>query len=399
MQNRSALVCTILVVLLLFSLPVSAQKALLLPSGGNTSAKLFNSEPFADSGAFTVGAGAFAAFTNPDATRYFIVSSSSITTVDASGATVSGSPLALGRPAMAAAITPDAGKLLVLTGSPTSNATLYVFNVAGGSPVQIGSARIDQIPLDVISSMNSNTAYVLTTSGLTGIDLTSSGLPVGDTLSLDGLAAPYSGVTQGPSGLLYVNGQNALYEIDCPALTVRHTISIAGFPAKPSFTTDNRALVANPGAASTADASLLIVDLSNSYSTVQKNYFGPTFTKLFRGGNGKYYGLSSSPRILYQTSETLSDLARASFAGQNVPTEVLDVFTTDEMPLTTDGPGGPHYLFAMTLTDLFRYDLTSTSEDPADVVKSLTYAIGVNSGRYVAPVSTKTVSGDRKSVV
>jgi hypothetical protein len=391
MVKRSALACAVLAALLLLSFPVSAQKALLLPSGGGASANFFTSEPFVNSGTFAVGTGAFAAFANPSASRCFIVSSANITIVDANGAPVSGSPVALGRPAMAAAITPDGGMLLILTGSSTTNAVLYAFNVASGIPVQIGSAQLGASPLDVTGSMDSKTAYVVTTIGVTEVDLSSASLPVGDTLSLTGLAAPYSGAVQGPSGLLYVNGADALYEIDIPALTVRHTIAIAGFPAKPSFTPDNKAVVANPGALSGQPA-LIVINLAD-YTSVTKPQFGPRFEKLLWTGTGKYYALSSSPRILYQTNEAFGDLARAEFAGQEVPSEVTDAFTTDESPLTSTGAGGPRYLFVMTLTDLYRYDLRSASTDPVEVIKTLPFSAGVRSGVYLAPVSTKAPAG------
>ena len=390
MGARSSFTCAALAALLLTASPLGAQRVILLPAVGRTSASSFGAEPFAAANSFTVGAGAFAAFTNPAATRYFIVSSANITVVDANGAQVQ-TPVSLGRTIAAATITGDGRKVLVAAG--TTNTTLYVFDITGGTMVQTATAVISDSPLDVLCSMDSSTAYVLTATGVTPVNLATNAL--GASLSLSGLAAPRSGIVQGPSGYLYVNADSALYEIDITDLSLRKTINIVGFPNKPTITPDNKAVMANPAAAARTDRSLMVVNLSDYTTSASMTAFGPMFTKLIWTGLGKYYALATSNSVLYQLNDSLADIGEAVFAGGVTIAGVLDVFTSNELPLTNTGAGGPRYMFVLSVNGLYRIDLRPPTDATADqIVKTLGYTPAYPiSGAYLAPASVNTPAG------
>lgn len=389
MGTRQAYVCAALVALLLLSFPLSAQKVLLLPAGGRTSASFFTSEPFASASSFTVGESAFAAFANPGASRYFVVSSANITVVDASGAAI-GTPVAVGRPIVAAAMTGDGAKLLVIAGTVATNTALYVFDVSSGTLTQTGTTNLADSAVDVASSWDSKSAYILTNLGLTSVDLTSPSLPAGSTLSLTGVTGA-SRIVQAPTGFIYINVNGGLLEITYPPFTLRKTVAIAGAPGKPTITPDNKALMANPGATAYGEKSLVEVNLAD-YSIKGMSRFGTTmFTKLIWTGLDRYYSYAVNTKTLYQTDLNFGNVQEATFAGGTAIKGVLDVFTTDELPATPETAGGPRYMFVLAADGLYRVDLRPPQDATADqILKVRSYTGYPASGVYLAPVSNET---------
>lgn len=378
----------------LLALPLNAQKVLLLPNSGST-VSVATEDPFAASTPINANTGVFTVLSNPAGTRYFFLSSANVTITDASGNPTQ-SPLALGLPIKAGAVTPDGRRLLVAAGSASAG-TLYIFDISLGSAVQTGAVPVGNNPSGVAGTVDSTAALVVTVSGLSSVDVASN--TVTATLPLPGVAAPASGVVGGPNGFFYVNAQGALYEINPRGMTILHTITVDAFPTKALFSPDGRSIVlANPSASNTSQPALMVVDVASHAIANRLNWWGLQLNKLIWAPGDRLFALSTNQRLI-QFDGALGGLAEACFpqlgacpGTGSIPT-VMDAFTSKELPSSGTGPGA-RYLYVAAPAALYRFDLSAGANPPVATV-----ALGTlpRSGAYFLPVSHSTTPELTKS--
>ncbi len=370
----------------ILAVPANAQKVLLLPGMGST-VNTFTVEPFAAAAPVEGATEAFTIVAHPSGNRYFIVTRSDVRVVDNAGISVQ-EPVAVGLPILAAAITPDGGKLLVAAGTPSSG-SLYIFNVSGGTMSQTGVVTTGANPTSVTGSMDSSRAFVLTAEGLTGVDLGTN--TAGTTISLTVTSALRSKVVLGPNGLLYVNANRSLYEINADSMTIRRAIAVAGFPNPPTFTQDGAtALIANPDAGVPPQPGLLMLDLKTYTIKSIATLPGVHFTKLIPANSraNAIYALASQFAGLFQLRPDLSGVTGATLPGVGIIDNVVSAFTSAELP-NSSGVVGPKYLFVISQAALYRIDLDPPAGAAADqITKSLPLSLSAPEGIYFVPPST-----------
>lgn len=391
MVARNVFACAVLVASLLV-LPVNAQRVLLLPGAGST-VSVFANDTLTAMTPISATSGAFAILANPAGTRYFVVSSANVAVADAGGAKVQ-EPVGVGLPITAAAITPDGRKVLVAAGT-SSAGTLYIFDISGGTMTQLAAVPIGFNPSGLTANLDSRSAFVVTASGLSRVDLASSSPTVTKTVSLTGVAAPASKVVAGPNGFLYVNAEGALYEVNPSNMAVQ-TISMAAFPSKPTFTPDgSTALLGNPGARDTIEPALMTVDLATRTIKNRLNWFSVGFDYMVWGGPDRLYAYSGTHRKLYELTKALGGIDEADLpVVGRIPT-VLAAFNSTEFP-NGQGIVGPKYLFVLAPSALYRIDLDSAGSTPPDqIAKSAPLSVVSPGGIFFTPPATanSTIAG------
>ncbi len=377
----------------LIATPVNAQRVLLLPGTGSA-VNTFTMEPFAASTPLGGASGAFAVVPHPSGTRYFAVTRTNVLVTDESGSSVQ-PPVQIALPATAAAITPDGKKLLVAAGTASSG-SLYIFNAGSGALTQAGAIVISGNPMSVVASMDSGHCFVLTPSGLTCVDLGT--MTAGTTLELAGTNMFSSRVVLGPNGLLYVNADGRLYEINAVSMTIRKEIPLDAFPSPPGFSLDGlTALLANPASGNPfglSEPGLLILDLKTYNVKSSLLVHGVNFSTLIPtnpNANG-LYAVSSSSRKLYRLDPDLSGIVEASFPVVGKIEGVISAFTSSELP-NSYGITGPKYLFVVGRAALYRIDLNPPPGGTgAQIVQSLPLSPPSPGGLYfISPSTNSTV--------
>ncbi len=329
--------------------------------------------------------GAFAILANPPATRYFVVSSADVTVADATGNQVQ-TPVGVGLPITAAAITPDGQKFLVAAGTESAG-TLYIFDISSGTMTELGAVTVGARPSGVAASADSGSAYVLTTSGLMRVDLTDN--TVTATLVLAGASAPNSTVVVGPNGLIYVNAEGAVHEVVPRTLTLRKSISTPNaFARKPVFSPDGKTMfLANPRANNSNQPALMTVDLVTYAIVNQVAYYGVKFDYLVWASADTLYAYSGSHHGVFELTKTLDGLGdTATFPSVGQISNVSAVFASSESP--TDSSPGPRYLYVLTPATLYRIDLDPPSgATPSQITKSIAIPAAAPGGVYIAPAA------------
>jgi hypothetical protein len=380
----------------LLALPVNAQKILVLPTSGST-VSVFSDQPFAASTPIIANAGVFAVLSNPTGTRYFFVSSANVVVTDGSGASLQ-APLAFGSPIAAAALTPDAKRLLIAAGSGSAG-SLYIYDITAGTATQTGVVTIGSTPSDVTGNLDSTAALVVTSTGLASVDVVANAIT--GTLALPGVGAA-SGVVGGPNGLFYVNAQGALYEINPRTLTIRNSISVSAFPTKAVFSPDGASiLLTNTTPLTSSDSAAMVVSVATHSVTGQVYYWGLKLSKLIWAPGNKLYALG--PGVLVQFPSDFSSISEASFPVVGMIPTVLDVFSSTDLP-TSEGGSGARYLYVLAPATLYRIDQTPPGgATPAQIVQSVPI-LGVQPlrGAFFIPPSSGQVEltkfGDNQNV-
>lgn len=395
MLAKKLFACAVLATSLLAQ-PANEPRILLLPSQGST-VSVFANEGLTALTPINAPSGATAILARPDGNRYFVVSGNEFSVADAAGNEIQ-APAGFGLPIAAAEITPDGSKILFAAGT-----SLYSYDISGDTIKQLPGASLTGTPYALAVSLDSRDAFVLTAAGLSRINLTSN--TVTGTVQLAGMDPSKSSVVAGPNGLLYVNAQGALHEVN-PRTLESNPIPVPAFPSKPVFSPDGtKVWVAGLGA-TTGQPALMIIDLAARTVTHTLNSFGVAFDYMLWGGPDKIYAYSSSTRKLYQMTETLSGLDEADFPAIGKIQRVSAAFNSTEVPNGQEIVG-PKYLFVVAPDTLYRIDLAPLeSTPPEQTVTSVPLPGPSRGGIFFMPPATaaSTIArthlyGDKQNVV
>jgi uncharacterized protein (TIGR03437 family) len=220
---------------------LQAQDLFVLPGAGATSGAVqaFVTSPLTTFRSFNGGVGSFALLPNSDASKFFIVSSSTTNTILSTDATFISPTLVanLSSPTQAL-VTPDGKLLAVAAGNvhlfaTASNTELVPAGISQGSGINTFA---------IAASLDSTAIFALGSNGAATNQLNSistSSHAVMATLALTGKA---TAVSVGPNGLLYVSLPNQILEVDPRTLqpTFGGSISVNGTPGPLVFTPDGQ---------------------------------------------------------------------------------------------------------------------------------------------------------------
>ncbi|MGA2877337.1 MAG: Ig-like domain-containing protein [Bryobacteraceae bacterium] len=265
MLNRVFALCAFGVALSCVSL--HAQDLFVLPGAAATNGEVqaFVTTPLTTFRTFDAGVGAFAVLPNLNASKYFIVGSSTTNSIIATDSTFIPATVVanLGTPASQALITPD-GKLLAVVAG-----TVHLYNTASNNELVSGGVSQGSgiTTVGIAASLDSSTIFAVGSNStgagqLAAINTTT--YAVTATLALS--QAP-TGVSVGPNGLVYVTMPNQILEVDPLTLqaTFNGAISVSGTPGPLVFTPDGQyALGANQ---STFGNSLIVATLASHTAT------------------------------------------------------------------------------------------------------------------------------------
>lgn len=351
MAIRRVYVCALLLALGLLP-ALQAQRVIVLPGAGATGsqATAFIPEPLAIAGTINAAPGAFLAFADPSGSRFYIVTTAAVAIVDASGAQTQ-NLLDIAGPVTGAALSPDGRRLVVVAGNASSG-SVYAFDVSATTVNPVAAILVGNNPFGVAIGSDSRRAFVLTSAGLTPIDLTAGTAGAAAAISglfVQGSAQP--GITMGPNGLLYVNAAAALYEINPADLSVVATMAVGGYPGEPAFSPDGT-LIATPNqVAGNPVATVFNLTTHAVSATLSPQGVTVRFTQLFFGGSPlMIYGIGTN-RILYDFSPTAAGLGAPTFGTASVIGGVLGGAVSTETV--------PKYLFLATNNGVLRADLAA----------------------------------------
>ncbi len=254
---------------------VGAQSLVLLPGsqGTNTSIPVYTPNPLGP--LTTIGgvpAGASQLLALPNGTKYYVITNSSgITVLDRNLANARQILTSLNAAPSLAAISPDGRRLFVIAGNIAYLIDTATDGIAGSA------LNVTGTPVDVAFSLDSQTAFILSTQTFTGSFVTPVDLPtnsIGTTVTLPGTGAA-TGIATAPSGLLYVSAPNGIFEINPKTLLLTAgsggastpTIAVqGGTPGKLQFSSDAQTAVALNRNSATGAA--IIFNLANRTATL-----------------------------------------------------------------------------------------------------------------------------------
>jgi len=246
---------------------LQAQDLFVLPGAGgaNGVAQAFVTNPLSSFGTFTAGVGSFALLPNLNASKFFVVASSSANSVYAVDSTSLEASLVanLTYPANQAIITSN-GDLLAVAAK-----TVYLFDTATNAELISGgiSQGVGINTFALAASLDSATIFALGTNGAGASLLTAISTATHTAIATLSLSQTATAVSVGPNGLVYVSLPNQILEVDPRTLlaTFNGTISVNGTPGPLVFTPDGQyALGTNQ---STFGNSLLIAALATHTAT------------------------------------------------------------------------------------------------------------------------------------
>jgi adhesin/invasin len=267
MLKRVSALCAIGVAVSAALLP--AQDLFVLPGEGasNGVVEAFVTNPLTNYRTFTAGVGSFALLPTLSAEEFFIVGSSTESSIFSTGVTLLPPSLQaianLPSPASQAIITPDGSLLAVAAGN------LHLFDTASNSELVPGgvSQASGVNTFAVTSSLDSKALFVLGSNGEGSSQLSlisTSSYSVTATMSLSQVA---TAVGVGPNGLVYVSLPDKILELDPRTLqlTFQGGISVNGTPGPLVFTPDGQYAAAADQ--SLSGNSLLIASLATHTAT------------------------------------------------------------------------------------------------------------------------------------
>ena len=348
MVIRNVLKCAVVLAACLV-LPAAGQTLVVLPGAAATSstASAFAPDPFAAAGTLNAAPGAFQVYSSLDGSRFFIITTTGVVVVDSSGAQVQ-SPLPISQTVNGAALSPD-GKHLVVVAGDSASGSAHIFDVSGATAGEVTAVSVDANPLDVAIEPDSTTAFVLSTGALTPIDLSSNtaGSAASLAVAVSGNAKP--GVAVGPNGLVYVNAQSIIYELDPTTLAQLNNIPVTGFPGKLSFYSDGKtAAVANQLISSPAATMLDMV----GHVVTNTLTFQFAFDRLFYVSPTVIYAYSSASGFLYSFSPS-SPSPTFKVAAISSSGNIKSVAASSDA-------GTPHWLYLVRASGVTAVDLTAT---------------------------------------
>ena len=351
MFKKLALAALFCVVSLPFTLPA---QTLFVGSGDGFSPTVygFRGDPFTGPSAFVGTTSVLQAF--PAGNRYWVFSKNTIGTVSVVDAATFGliRTFNLGQAPGALAQTPDGRKILVL------NIGLRVFDGLLDTELPVISGDLGINPVDVAASFDSRRAFVLSTTSqrITIVDLdtyTTTGVPV----TVPGIP---TAIATGPNGLVYVSGQNAvweyLYDPGSNALILRSQMTFNGYIGKLQFSPDGtRAAALNLSPSVASPESVFLFDLANRTFLGGVPQLPGVPNKVVMPDATRCFALVPALQKLYQISLANPGFpTEAAFSGLPALTGVRDIATSIEVPAN-------RYLFIGADVYLYRVDLTTNA--------------------------------------
>lgn len=334
------------------TLPLSAQDIFVTPPDAlSTVLGVYRAEPFASAGNATGPAGTMMVL-RASGTKVYAITRNALDAVVALEGTAPtltiGRRISFQNPVVAAAMSPDNRRLVVITNN------VHIIDTATDTDLTGAGLDAGSSPSSIAISLDSTRAFVLSPNSqrLTAIDLNTN--TVASTQTIPGIA---SRVAVAPNGLVYVTAPNALLEYDSRTLTNTGTISMNAFPGTATFTPDGRfAILLNTDPRT--GSSLIAVDLQlRTVVTAPLLGSGAGFNEVIATGNTTALAFSNSTGRLYRIqltpgSTTALSPQEVSF-GSIALDSVYDIDVSHEFP--------PRYVFLTTQIGLFRYDVQTAS--------------------------------------
>jgi len=313
----------------------------------------------------------------PDGSKFYIIGSSAIDSIDpafTTPKTINGLTGTFGHVAMS----PDGRFLLVPAAQGSGGSSLYILNTSNDTVAL--NANLTGTVIGVVVSRDATTAWALTSAGgssaITTISLVSLQL-VGSTIYLKD---PTSGNTLGgdptsfslsPLGLLYVTADNQILQINptilqsCQAapLTCAPTTLITGFNALPGplqFTPDGGyAYCVNQNPSIGGQALIRLSLPAVAGAAVLKTYPSQeVFDGIFVAGQNRIFAHSPGDTTLWDVATDLSSVTVSALQSVLPATTVYSVAISDELP-------SAQYLYAVaggaSLADVYLVNLSSSS--------------------------------------
>jgi uncharacterized protein (TIGR03437 family) len=308
---------------------VLSGQTLFVGSGDSNSSFVFGmrSDPLSSPSSLVAAPNFFQALPagSPIATQYWLLSKNSagtITVVDSSLASVVRS-FNLGSAPVAATISPDARRILILTDR------LRIFDAVSGTEMTfVGDVGVN--PSDLAVSWDSRRAYVLSGASqrLTTVDLNSNSVTGGNV----SVPAGSTAVSVSPTGLIYVSASQALYEYyhdyfsTSPVFRTQFA-GVVGVPGKLSFSPDG-----TRGATVDAYSNIYVYDLVN-HNAVGQTSLPTGASKVVLPDNSRMVVYSSGGQRIYQAYLSyISNISEASFGSVGYFTNVRDIAISNESP-------------------------------------------------------------------
>lgn len=263
--------CSKIVIFAAFVSVLSAQTVAVLTGaeGNSTAIPVYSTNPISSlSTASNVPTGAYQLLSLPDGSKsYVLTTSAGIVVVDRNlGNPIRVLPVITGAPT-AASISPDGKRLVVI-----ANGQVYLVDTASNAVV--GAPRVSGSPSDVAFSIDSQTAFILSSGDfaafVTAVDTTAAMVTGSTTLPVSG---PATGIAMSPAGLLYVSAPYGVFEIEPKSLFARvgssptsaATIPLNATPGRLQFTRDSFTGIAINTTPATGD--VLVFSLLNKTVT------------------------------------------------------------------------------------------------------------------------------------
>lgn len=347
-------------------LPGLEARNIFVTSGGDpasTSYSLFSTEPFSFAGTSTGLSGGTQVFAGPGGKYYMIgrVASEGVAVLQGTFPTFQMTKLAVSGNPVAAALSPD-GRRLVVVGTGVQVIDTATDTILPNSATLNVGTNLTGVAI----SSNSQRAYVVSQDlqRLTAINLDTASLA--GNVSISGLP---SSVSVSPGGPVYVTVQNAVYEFDAQTLAPRGTFALNGFPGPVSFTPDGRYGMAVNTSSLTA-RSAFVLDLQRR-TVIDVPSGGFLLSKIVAANNTTAFAYSSQTTRIYQIT-LANPVAPALFNASGVAFEnIRDIALSNEAPQARN-------LFVLTGTGaLYRVDVaTNNALGPisSPVIGTLSYA-------------------------
>ena len=333
------------------TLPVASARNIFVTSDGdpsNSTVTGYTTEPLSFAGTFAATAGATQVIPGPSGKYYVIgrVATEGVAVLEGTFPNLQVTKrLSLTVAPTAAAITPDGRRLIVVgAGGVQVIDTATDSVLAGSSGLSVGTN-----PSGVAASSDSKRAFVSSPDQQRLFVINVENASAAGQVSTPG--SPTS-VSVGPSSLVYVTVQNAIYEIDPQSLVLRGTINLNGFPGALAFTPDGRFGV-SPNTSTLINKAGFLVDLSKRTS-VDIPGGGYVLNKIVAADNSTAYGLSRTTNRVY-TISLVNPVAPTLFTTSNATFE-----GTRDIALSNEAPNA-RSLFVLTAGNLYRVDFAQNN--------------------------------------
>ncbi|MBC7924038.1 MAG: Ig-like domain-containing protein [Bryobacteraceae bacterium] len=327
-----------------------AQNVFLTPlDAASTQLSSINGEPFSFSATFNSVTATYSVLQTADPQKFYAIGTGSIDNVGVLTGRFPGLGLtrriAVGTAVTGADVSPD-GRRLLLAG-PNGLAIVD----AGNDSVlaAAGSIAVGATPIDVVSSIDSRYAFVLSPASrqLTSVNLANNAI-------LRTLEIPVSAtsVRVAPTGLVYVTATSIVYEIDPETLAIRSNIPVSGTPQALQFTPSGQfALARNSG--SQTGFGISVIDVANRRSV---DTSGTTPLNRFTIVDDTLgYGVTSTGGLaeIRIASNGVLSLLQPTLTGI-IPSSITDVAASGEVPRS-------RFVFVSSGNQVYRIN-TATSE-------------------------------------